>query len=995
MLCAFGERVSSMGILGMMMRVVGIVLVSVMAFTASAQQSPDGVWNLVPTDSAKALAKSGRETWITPQNFSSVTLNISALQGKLNAAPAEALLPVRMSEATITLPMPDGSFARFAYVESPIMSPELQAKFPEIRTYLGQGIDDPAARVRFDFTPAGFHAQILSPNGAVYIDPYFRDGSLYASYAKAGYTRDDVWMPCFVEESNDDDTVASSPKASLGTELRTYRLAVACTGEYAAFHGGTVPLALAGIVTTVNRVSGVYEDEFAVRFQLIANNDAIVFLDGATDNLNNDDAGVLIDQSQVVIDDAIGSANYDVGHTFSTGAGGLASLGVICFEDSKARGVTGRANPIGDPYDIDYVAHELGHQFGADHTFNGIDGSCAGNRVANHAVEPGSGTTIMAYAGICGSDNTQQSSDPIFHAISFDDIRDHITGGSGNNCGTKTATGNNIPVITAGAANFLPINTPFLLDSTATDADGDTLTYLWEQMDASPFGSALNAPDDGSIPLFRSFTPTTNSFRVFPRLSDVINNTEDVSEKYPQTDRTMHMRVTVRDNRAGGGGVNSDNVILFVTSAAGPFRVVSPNGSETTSGITTVTWNVASTIDAPVNCTHVKISVSTDGGLTYPTVVAASTANDGSEDVAMPNTTSSTARIKIEAVDNYFFDISNANFSIEPSGPPPAPVVTTNGGADFTVGITPFTIQGTTSLTTDTMELNGTPSSYTPGSQNWSVDATLEPKASLSFTALNSSAEESLATTINVTYDPASDLDNDGILDSVETAGDADADSTPNYLDTDSDDNGILDETEGVADRDGDSLKDFVDPDNDNDGVLDATEIQFGTDPNRLAALVQFNVTDTQIDLGEAIAITGTLDTLPTAQLGALEGKEIVVRFALQATETTRVATIDANNAFDLNFVPDAAGSWFVSTRFAGDANLESTSFSQAVVVTVNQAQLPTDINGDDAVDAVDVQLVINSALGFDIAPFDGDVNNDESVDAQDVQLEINAALGL
>jgi hypothetical protein len=620
------------------------------------------LWRAVPSYSLSSLPSDADSR---PDTSLAFTLEHSRLQSLLNGAPKETNQFANPSSAHISLPIPDGKLMRFRFVESSVMAPELAAQFPEIRTYVGQGIDDPTATVRFDSIPSGFHAQILSPDGAVYIDPYARGNTnLYASYYKRDYRRAEGDFTCFA--TDDPISIHKSgikPLAVGENSLRTYRLACAATGEYTQFFGGTVAGGLAAIVSAINRVTGVYETEAGIRLVLVARNNLIVYTNPNTDPYTGNNPGLLLTQNQSNLDFIIGNTNYDIGHVFSTAGGGMAGVGVTCVTGSKAYGETGIYPPTGDAFWIDYVAHETGHQFGASHTFNGGASGCSGGRCASTAFEPGSGSTIMAYAGVCGSDNLQPHSDPYFHSASLDEIKSFITSAAGSACTSVTALTNNSPVINAGANFTIPAGTPFTLTATGTDPDGDPLTWCWEERDLGPC-TTLTAPDNGTSPLFRSFNPTANSSRTFPRLNDIINNTVTPGESLPTTNRTMHFRVTARDNHIGGGGVSTADMQLTVFANAGPFRITAPNSAVTWSGYQTITWDVAETANPPINASNVKILLSTNGGLSFPTVLAANVPNSGIQDVLLPNISTSNARIKIQACDNIFFDISRANFSI-------------------------------------------------------------------------------------------------------------------------------------------------------------------------------------------------------------------------------------------------------------------------------------------------------------------------------------------
>ncbi len=653
---------------------VSVVLACGAAWTDSATSVEgvagafDGAWRAV--EQLPPVVDEA-ELWVRPFQFRALALDRSALTDLLRQAPMESTIAGPRPPLVIALPMPDGGWARFAIEESPIMAPELAAKFPEIKTYIGRGIDDPAASLRCDWTPAGFHAQVLSPNGAVYIDPYLRgDVGLYVSYFKRDARPPASPFECLTPPGDliGQAAAANAVAVASGDTLRTYRLACAATGEYTQFHGGTVAAGMAAIVTAINRVTGIYETELAIRMVLVANNDLIVYTDPATDPYTNSEGGTMLGQNQANLNAVIGSANYDIGHVFSTGGGGIAGLRVVCRANQKAQGVTGLSSPLGDAFYVDYVAHEMGHEFGANHPFNGTRGSCAGNRNASTAYEPGSGSTIMAYAGICGLDDLQPHSDPYFHSVSFDEIRSYVTASSGNNCPVITNTGNNAPTVGAGSNYTIPQGTPFTLTASGSDPDGDSPTFCWEQRDLGP-AAVLSAPDDGLIPLLRSLNPTPSPSRTFPRLDHLLDNTPSTGEKLPTHDRTMDFRVTVRDHLAGGGGVASDDMQVFVVGSAGPFRVTFPDTSMTVSGGLDVTWNVAGTEQPPISASSVNILLSTDGGQTFLITLAGNTPNDGDEVVLLPDVFTMTARVKVEAAGNVFFDISNNNFTIANCAP--------------------------------------------------------------------------------------------------------------------------------------------------------------------------------------------------------------------------------------------------------------------------------------------------------------------------------------
>ncbi len=447
----------------------------------------------------------------------------------------------------------------------------------------------------------------------------------------------------------------------------------------------------AAIVTAINRVSGIYENEFSIRLVLVANNNQLVYTNANTDPYTNNNAVALLGENQTNVDAVIGAASYDIGHVFTTGGGGLAGLGVVGISGQKARGETGLPNPIGDAFYVDYVAHEMGHQFGANHTFNGDSGACTTNINTSTAYEPGSGSSIMGYAGICGNDDLQVNSDPFFHWVSFDEVIAHVDTVIPQ-VGTRTPTGNSVPTVNAGSNFTIPASTPFQLTAAGSDGDAaDVLIYSWEQANLGP-QQDVSAGDNGSSPLFRSFSATTDAVRVFPRYQDLLNNTTVVGETLPTTARSLDFRVTVRDNRPGGGGVNTDDVSLSVVNTGAPFVVTNPNINLVwpADSTQTVTWDVAGTTGNGINTSNVRILLSFDGGQTFDTVLVANTPNDGAQEITVPEQLTLQARVRVEAIGNIFFDISNQNFQIgEPIRGPELVAINPTANAIFNFDTNP------------------------------------------------------------------------------------------------------------------------------------------------------------------------------------------------------------------------------------------------------------------------------------------------------------------
>jgi sugar lactone lactonase YvrE len=656
---------------------------SIVSVAAGAQES---LWREITPDSLDALARNS-QSQVAPRHYKAFQLNEAALTPLLAGAPMEFTEAAKDSRNEITLPMPDGSIARFRFVESPIMEPELAARFPKIKTYQGWGIDDPAAMTRFGRTGAGFHAIVLSPKGSSYVTPLFRgEKSAYASYFMSDLRDaggdDGAWRQVGPGVRATDrpgrDSFRQSARlnsfSSNGATKRTFQLAVAATGEYTNFHGGTVEGAMDAISTTINNVNAIYQNELAVRFILIGANDSIIYTDSATDPYANGTLEELVDENQENLDSTLGEGNYDIGHVFTWNLIGISGYapGKACDDGDNARAVTASLEPENRQFDL-RVAHEFGHQLGASHTFNGVSGGCADEvRDDDTAYEPGSGSTLMAIPGMCDSDNIQGPSDSYFHGASLAEIARFLDECA--DCATSSFNNNTPPNVTPPTPTFptplghylIPKQTPFSLTASATDAeDPSTITYCWEELDNGSPGPPSG--DRGDNPLFRSWPPSPNPTRFFPKMSDALGNTTTIGETLPTTFRSMAFRVTARDNHPSGGGFDQADVVVDVWTAAGPFVVTEPAaGAEALEGRPLIVrWDVAGTDGQAIKATRVRILLSADDGESFQITLAADTQNDGEFSFTVPRANTQKARIKVEAIDNIFFNVSPA-FTIIP-----------------------------------------------------------------------------------------------------------------------------------------------------------------------------------------------------------------------------------------------------------------------------------------------------------------------------------------
>lgn len=574
---------------------------------------------------------------------SSTTFAVDAGKLKRHFANGQA-----RGDLTLQVPLPNGELIDFVLAYDSILSPDMQAKYPELRTYTGHAVGDTSIQGRFDYTPKGFHGMFLHNGEYVYVEPKPDGSGHYVSYNHklSSPFQDQVLK-------NNQVKMAQNRLASRANiESRTYRLIVSATGEYSQYHGGTESLTRSAITTAINRVNQVYKSDLAVQLELVNFN---IYTNAATDPFTDSDAEIDIDRNHDDLTRQFGSDAFDIGHIFTTGGGGLAALGSVCDDFRKGAGVTGRDVPETDAFYIDYVAHELGHQFGANHTFNGNMWNCEGsNRNNPTAFEPGSGSTIMGYAGICGDDDLQVNSDAYFHAASIKEINDYLATQS---CGTVNTSATEVPEVNAGSDYTVPASTPLVLTGSATGTG--SLTYVWEQMDSGT-GSSNLTNDYGSGPLFRSWMPTAEPTRYLPRLEDVVDGTLTKGETYATTSRDLNFRLTVRD---GNGGVSSDDTLVTVDRNSGPFVVITPTAGSTILGSSNIEWDVAGTAQSPINCSAVDIRLSTDGGVTFDQTLLSATNNDGLESVSFPAQASNNARLMIQCSDNIFFAVSKG-FSV-------------------------------------------------------------------------------------------------------------------------------------------------------------------------------------------------------------------------------------------------------------------------------------------------------------------------------------------
>lgn len=650
----------------------------------NAQES--NTWSRVSNEKVTLKSKN-TERLSFPKNFILMEVDLNKIRNEIKKAPNRVN---SFKKVVVSLPNIDGKIEQFQIFEASNFDEKLQKQFPEIRSYIGKGIDDPQAVLRMSVDPSGIQAMVFRTDKRnEFIEPYSNDGKIYAVF-NSERTKGKLPFTCSTEDQTVSRNILKQSKSNLTNksntgELLYFRLAMSCNGEYAQYYGGTVAGALAGINATMTRVNGVFEKDFGIHMNIISQSTNVIYTNAATDpysaNLNNWNRELQNTLSASLTGTgtplAANNAAYDVGHMFGrTGGGGNAGcIGCVCVDDTasttdlnKGAGITSPADgiPQGDNFDIDYVAHELGHQFGANHTFS------MSNEGTGVNMEVGSGSTIMGYAGITSQD-VQPHSDDYFHYASIFQVESNM---EGKTCPVRVSMTNSAPVANAGRDYTIPKSTPFILTGSATDVNGDPLTYCWEQIDnaSSTQTNAASAASATKLtgPNWRSYNPTTSPSRYFPPLARVIANqtttqgTDITVEALSSVARVLNFALTVRDNAGLEGQTDTDAMIVTVNGTAGPFAVSAPNTAVTWQAATNqnVTWSVAGTTANGVNAAYVDIYLSVDGGYTYPYLLANKVPNDGSETITVPNVTGNQNRVMVKGWDHIFYDISNTNFTI-------------------------------------------------------------------------------------------------------------------------------------------------------------------------------------------------------------------------------------------------------------------------------------------------------------------------------------------
>ena len=912
-------------------------------------------------------------------------LDVDKLKQIISESPRKTT-KLSKSAVTVSFPISESEFQNFSIYKTSNFSPELEAAHPEIATYYGESIDGKSAKIYFSLSPLGLSSmQLRLGKEAVFVEPYDNNNSTYVVYKKSdkGVSKNKFECATSAKSSTDGLKMGKILSADDGL-LRTYRLALSCTGEYTQYFGGTKALALAAMNNTMTRVNGVFENDFAIRLVLIPEQENIIFTSASTDPYSNATAGADGAWNTELMNVlhgttyGIGDSKFDIGHLFgaSGGGGNAGCIGCVCNNSTtydateqwywyKGQGYTSPADnvPSGDSFDIDYVAHEIGHQFGGNHTFTDSE------EYTIAQVEPGSGSTIMGYAGITTED-VQAHSDPYFHAVSIQQITEYVKSTSGS-CSVNTPTGNNAPTANAGADFTIPKSTPFMLTGSASDSNGDALTYTWEQMDVQNSTTSNPSATKTTGPAFRSYSPTTSPVRYFPKMNSVLNGATTTAglelnvEVLPSVSRTLNFRFTARDNKANGGGNAYDDMVVTISSTAGPFSITSQN----TAGISypqgssqNVTWNVANTNTLAAN---VDILLSTDSGNTWSTLITG-TPNDGTQSVTIPSVTSNTCRFMVKASGNIFFNVNTANFSITAPDTevPTAPTISANN----------------TTSTKTTLSWTGATDNVAVASYDIYKDGTLVANSTTSpYTVTGLSASTSYVFTVKA-KDASNNISVSSNAVTVTTlAPDTEAPTAPSLSASGTTNVSTTLTFTGATDNIGVTAYEIY-----KDGALIATVNNSPYTVNGLSASTTYIFTVKAKD--DAGNVSPLSNAVSVTTLAAPAATELYISEYYEGTSNNKVLEITnptlsaiSLSGYSIKKQSNGSGAWSFEKALSGTINPKSTfllknsltSLSSCKFTAQSVVGAPIDFNGDDPValfkngTLIDVVGTFNSSSNF------------------------------
>lgn len=660
------------------------------------------------------------------------SLDISVLRSQL----ANAQEAGRGAKAVeISLPTMSGKVEKFAVYSFPVFAKDLADQY-QLGSYVGVGVDDPSKYVRFSLAPNDFQSMIFSNGSYEFVEPANSAKTVYGVHPKTQGSKHG--FECSTEEApaalKQIEMLAKKGKSftnqttdfskSYDKKYRTMRLAISATSSYVTFTGGTLATALAQINATMTRVNGVFEKDFALHLN-IASYPGIIYTNSASDpyvgvsNLNL--------KLQQILTANVGNANYDIGHVFNAAGnnGNAGCIGCVCIAPAnnnslgKGSGFTQSTSPSGDAFDIDFVAHEMGHQLGANHTFaHALEGSGTN-------MEPGSGTTIMGYAGITGADtDVQPHSDAYFHVISLDQVNSNLIA---KTCDVETSISNNPPIIPDLPDYTIPKGTAFVLTANnVTDPENDPMTFTWEQVDnADEVIDKYNIGTTETGASFRSVVPTTSPTRYFPKLESVLNgyldNSNNTWESVPMVAREMNFAVTARDNNANASQQQADyNLQTITVGDNGPFKVTTLYAN--VNNPTPINWDVVNTTAAPYNVANVKIDYTTDNGTSW-TTLAASTPNDGTENFTFPSSMNGQIiKLRVSAINNVFYAVGKITL---------AAYAPCNGSAVTGVATSNITFNGATVNWTPVLNATYIIRYRVVGSTTWQQTTSTEPTVNI------------------------------------------------------------------------------------------------------------------------------------------------------------------------------------------------------------------------------------------------------------------------